>query len=104
MLIKVSYLGRMHRTRAVGEYDSNTGKVTVLKGSVVSETIAQFKETETIRLLRNKYTDEEGILLQDVVFNSPSSAAAFVSGYSVNGLTAWHVEKHKTLKRYLQEC
>ena len=101
--MRVFYIGRTHRTNAVGDYDINTGKTTVCKGSIVSESIAQFKKTEVVKRLRDQYVNEEGILLQDITFNSPSTAAMFVAGYSANGLTAWHVEKHKPLKTFLQE-
>ena len=101
--MRVFYVGRKYRTNAVGEYDTHTGRVTVLKGSVVSESIAAFKNTETVKKLREQYVNEEGTLMQDVIFNSPSSAAMFVTGYSADGLLTWHVEKHKTLKTFLQE-
>lgn len=104
MVMSVFYVGRRHRTRATGEYDTNTGKVTVYKGSVVSETIAQFPKTEAIKALRERYTDDKGNLLQNITFDSPSAAAMFVSGYSANGLLAWHVEKHKTLKMALLDA
>ena len=103
MVLKVFYNGRKRRTQASGEYDTETKKVKVYKDSIVSESVAQFKKTETIKRLRDLYTDTEGVLLQDVTFNSPSTAAMFVSGYSANGLIAWHVEKHKTLKAFLKE-
>ncbi len=103
MVINVFYVGRKYRTNATGEYNTDTGEVTVFKGSIVSETIRHFRRTEEIKVLRDKYTDANGTLMQDITFNSPSASATFVSGYSVSGLHAWHVEKHKTLKTYLQE-
>ena len=42
--------------------------------------------------------DESGILQEDLLFNSPSYAAAFVIGGHVNGLTAWKTADDKTLK------
>jgi len=42
--------------------------------------------------------DENGILQADVLFNSPSYAAAFVIGGYANGLTAWVTADGKTLK------
>ena len=103
MIIEVFYRGRNYRTNAKGEFDIDTGAVTIFKGSVVSESVAQFAGAEKIRDLRKQNTNDEGVLLQDLKFDSPSSAASFVSGYSANGLITWHVEKHKTLKTYLQE-
>lgn len=103
MVMKVFYFGRRYRTRATGEYDTDTGKLTVYKGSIVSESIAQFPRREAIKALRDRYTDINGNLQQDVTFDSPSAAIKFVSGYSANGLTSWHVGKHKPLKAILQE-
>lgn len=94
----VFILGRKNRTNAKGTYTPETGELIVKKGSVVSENIAEFKATSKIQELRNKYTDDNGIVQKDVTFQSASFAAAFVAGYSANGLLAWHVEKHVTLK------
>ena len=43
-------------------------------------------------------TDENGILLEDVLFKSPSYAAAFVIGGHANGLTEWKNSDGITLK------
>ena len=103
MVVKVFYSGRKHRTEATGEYDTDTGELTVFEGSVVSESIAKFSRTENIKDLRRQHTDDKGVLLHNLTFDSPSAAAVFVSGYSANGLIVWHVERHKTLKSLLQE-
>lgn len=42
--------------------------------------------------------NENGILQEDVLFKSPSYAAAFVIGGHVNGLTEWKTAEGKTLK------
>lgn len=42
--------------------------------------------------------DENGILQEDMLFTSPSYAAMFVIGKSVNGLTSWKTSDGKTLK------
>jgi len=42
--------------------------------------------------------DENGILLEDTLFKSPSYAAAFVIGGHANGLTSWKTADGKTLK------
>ena len=42
--------------------------------------------------------DENGILQEDVLFKSPSYAAAFVIGGHANGLTEWKTSDGKTLK------
>lgn len=45
---------------------------------------------------------ENGILQEDVLFSSPSSAAMFVIGKSANGLTSWRTENGVDLKAYEQ--
>lgn len=40
---------------------------------------------------------ENNILQEDVLFNSPSSAAQFVTGKSCNGWTSWKTKEGKTL-------
>jgi len=42
-------------------------------------------------------------LQEDVLFNSPSYAAAFVIGGHVNGLTEWKTTEGKTLKELEEE-
>lgn len=58
-----------------------------------------------IRNLRERYHElirDDYVLQENLLFNSPSTAAAFVNYASTNGLTAWMTEDGKTLK-YLEE-
>ncbi|GLC89811.1 GIY-YIG nuclease family protein [Lysinibacillus piscis] len=57
-----------------------------------------------VKKARNKAKiDSQGILQEDVLFNSPSYAAAFVIGGHANGLTEWKTRDGKTLKEYLDK-
>lgn len=47
---------------------------------------------------REKCKIENNILQEDVLFNSPSGAAEFVTGKSCNGLIMWKTEDGKTLR------
>lgn len=96
--MKVFYVGRKHRTNAWGDYNPKSGEIVVNKGSVVSETVASFRNAEYVKKLRNQYVDNNGVLIKDLLFPNPSSAVAFVAGYSADGRLAWHVEKHRTLR------
>ncbi len=98
----VFYKGRTHRTDASGEFDPVSRKLIVKKGSIVSENVAEFKGAFTVKKMRQDNVDSDGRLLIDIEFKTPSGAAAFVSGYSANGLLTWHVEKHKTLRDFLE--
>jgi len=42
--------------------------------------------------------DKDGVLLEDVLFKSPSYAACFVIGGHANGLTEWKTDDGRTLK------
>jgi hypothetical protein len=76
---------------------TNEGFV-VLTGSHI-ETIDSDSIPLGIKDSRKKaQIDENGILLEDVLFRSPSYAAAFVVGGHANGLIEWKTEDGKTLK------
>lgn len=81
---------------------TNEGFV-VLKGSHI-ETIDSDSIPPGIKERRQKaHIDDNGILQEDVLFSSPSYAASFVIGGSVNGLTAWETAEGKTLKEIESE-
>jgi len=76
---------------------TNEGFV-VLKGSHIEPNDSDSIPAR-IKIIRQKALfDESGILQEDLLFSSPSYAAAFVIGGSVNGLTAWKTIDGKTLK------
>lgn len=75
----------------------------VLKGSHI-ETIDSPSIPVGIKESRkNAKIDEQEVLQEDVLFNSPSYAAAFVIGGHVNGLTEWKTTEGKTLKELEEE-
>ncbi|MBQ8383820.1 MAG: GIY-YIG nuclease family protein [Spirochaetaceae bacterium] len=83
-----------------------TGRVTsdgfvLLKGSRV-RTERQASCKEYISETRKKYAEKiskDGILVDDIIFKSPSGAACFVWYGSVNGMEAWKNDEGKTLKQ-----
>lgn len=76
---------------------TNEGFV-ILKGSHI-ETIDSGSIPPGIKERRQKASiDANGILQEDILVRSPSSAAAFVIGGSVNGLTEWKTENGRSLK------
>jgi hypothetical protein len=88
---------------AVVEYDPAKGTFTVLKGSIVSKTVAhtaKFRGADSIEKYR-KDTVKNNAVTKDVVFKSASTAANYVTGASTNGLIAWKNEKGTTLKELL---
>ena len=72
----------------------------VLKGSVLSQKITQSCPDIAIKA-RTKYKDKinvSNILMDDVLLSSPSAAAAFVGGSSLNGNELWKTENGISLK------
>ena len=88
---------------AVGVFNIDTREMIVKKGSIVSEDVStapKFRGANSIRKLRLGSV-ENRVLREDVSFNSPSSAANFVTGHSKNGYIAWKNEDGTILKDLL---
>jgi hypothetical protein len=70
----------------------------VLKGSQI-ETIDSDSIPASIKESRQKADiDDNGVLQSDMLFRSPSYAAAFVVGGHANGLRSWKTAEGRTLK------
>jgi len=71
----------------------------VLKGSLISEHITKSCPEHVLRL-RHKHGDKilNNLLVEDILFSSPSGAAAFVCGGSANGNLEWKNAMGTTLK------
>ena len=91
------------KSRKSGNVIEATGKQTnegfvVLRGSHI-ETIDSDAIPPKIKARRQKaLIDSKGILQENMLFTSPSYAAAFVIGGHANGLTEWKTADGKTLK------
>ena len=87
-----------------------TGKRTsdgfvVLKGSTINSTLTKSCPERAIKD-RQKYAgriDKNNILTADLLFSSPSAAAAFVGGASLSGNALWKDAEGKTLKELINE-
>lgn len=72
----------------------------VMTGSTISLTTNKSCPENVLRF-REKYAgkvNEQGKLVADLLFPSPSAAAGFVAGYSINGNAMWKDASGKTLK------
>ena len=90
-----------HNTHfATGEYDGN--RLTVFPGSRINPILSYTAMPESVKEVRNNrdLVSAEGVVLKDVVFNSPSAAAEFVTGRSVNGYVSWRIDDKISLKVY----
>ena len=92
--------GRNDQYNAIAVYEDGT--VTVKKGSVIRMSFADhIRGGKTAKEIRNDpaIVDENDIVKKDCVFSSPSTAAQFVMGSSINGWEAWHIDKKTTLRK-----
>ena len=88
---------------ASGTFDN--GKTIVKKGSRIRLSFADHvRGGTTAKRLRENPTivSPSGVVLEDCTFNSPSTAAQFVMGSSVNGWRAWHVDKKTSLEKAIK--
>lgn len=103
--MKVFLVRERSGVNATGEFDPATGAVTVLKGSILSATVAhteKFRGAKSIEKSREGVMDGN-ILQRNVPFKSASTSANFVTGSSTNGLTAWKDKNGKTIKEIIAE-
>ena len=86
-------------------FDTESNNFVVLKGATVSENVARsekFRGAKYIEKAREKYV-VDGHVMEDVVFNSPSTAANFTTGRSTNGLITWKDKDGVKLKELLAD-
>lgn len=88
---------------AVGEYDAESGKLTVLKGSKISSDVAHSPKFRGASSIENKRKDtvKNNRTIVDVEFKSPSTASNYVTGRSTNGYILWKDSEGRTLKEIL---
>lgn len=88
---------------AEAEWDGE--HIIVLSGSKINPTVAFPQMSEELKHMREDraIVNEQHVLLVDMKFASPSSAAQFVTGRSVNGYIAWRPDDKMSLKEYLKK-
>jgi len=96
---------KKNNVSATGEYDPASKRLTVFKGSRVSDSISyteKFRGAGTIEKNRTK-TVKDSVVVEDISFKSASTAANFVTGSSTNGLIAWKDDNGRNLKEITKE-
>lgn len=91
---------------AVAEYSFENKSITVLAGSRVSDSVSHsktFRGAKSIEKHRQGNVNSENIVINEVVFKSPSSAANFVTGASTNGHIAWKDDVGRSFKQIIEE-
>lgn len=76
-------------------------EIVVKKGAKINP-VNTFPQMSQVLRGDSSVVSEDGILLKDMTFYSPSTAAQFVTGRSVNGYIAWRPNDEMSLKAYLE--
>lgn len=102
MQIKVYMISKKANYNASAIYED--GKITVIKGSKIRKENPNFKRMLILSKYRNdkNIVDGDYILLKDITFNSPSTAAQFVGDSSRNGLIYWRDKDNQKLKSIIK--
>lgn len=84
---------------ATAEYDNITGSVVVKSGSKVSNDISKAPTFRNKKAIENRRKGKlkGNILIEDICFNSLSTAATFVYGGSRNGWVTWKDKDGNTM-------
>lgn len=103
MVINVTLKTRTTGCNASAEY---TGETIVVKagGTISGDFAEHIRGGKKAKQYRDNPEYVQGrSIIKDCIFNSPSTAAQFVTGRSTNGYEAWKVEPKKNLGVYLKE-
>lgn len=104
MNIEITIANKKGRFNAKGIYDGR--QVIVQKGGYINPSFSTCIKGGN---LSKKYRSDSAFvsdsfeIREDCVFKSPSTAAQFVTGRSVDGYKIWKVSDGKTLEEYLKE-
>lgn len=102
-MINVSFKSKKRECFAEGIFDEKENTILVKKGAKISiRTDEKFRMSKEARKREDKALFEKNILKKDLKFKSPSIAAQFISGSSLNGLKVWKTEDKRPLKEYLE--
>lgn len=85
---------------ATAEYED--GKVIIKSGSRIRKCNKNYNRPKLFQLIRDDCTKvKDYMLVEDITFNSPSTAASFVADTSKNGLIYWRDKNNTKLKEIL---
>lgn len=87
--------GKKEKIVAQGK-QTNEGFV-IIKGSNIKSSTVKSVPTKALKDRERANLDDNFVLLEDMLFNSPSSAASFVTGYAINGKDSWKDEQGRSL-------
>ena len=87
--------GKKEKIIAQGK-QTNEGFV-IIKGSNIKSSTVKSVPTKALNDRERANLDDNFVLLEDMLFNSPSPAASFVTGYAINGKDSWKDEQGRSL-------
>lgn len=101
--VEVFLKSNISEVDAFGEYNTSDNSLLVKKGSKLSK---QLSESKSFRgknaiIAARKGNVNDGTLLNDVNFGSPSTAANFVTGKSTNGIRSWKTKDGIPIKKLI---
>ena len=101
--MKLFYKSKKRNFAAEALYEND--RITVLKGSKISEKIDNFRISKVALSVRNdiNIVNSQYKLLKDVDFKSLSAAAQFVSGASTNGLKVWKDKNGNSVNNIIEK-
>lgn len=98
MKIKLFAIGKRYDVQ--GRYDG--ASLTVLKGSRVSDVTTYGSQRDSLINRKCRKDGENLILATDVAFQTPTAAANFCTGGSVNGWDFWKDSSKRPLKALVE--
>lgn len=76
------------------------GNFVLLKGSIISPIVKDAVSEETKKRRNTAKISADNVLLEDVIFSTPSGAGEFVIGNTCNGRINWKTKDGLTLKDF----
>ena len=85
--------------RVDAKYDPISKSILLVKGSHISLGVVEKYKSKRDRQIKDylENQDESGALKYDVIFETVSGAAVFISGNDVNGWDAWKTNNEQTI-------
>lgn len=101
-MIKVYLENTKGDYKATGMYNEKTNELKLLSGSKVFLDVPYIESFNTDRIINQRYGKiDDDIVIDNIMFKSPSTAGSFVTGRSCNGLTAWKDKEGRSIKELI---
>ena len=103
IMIEIFYKSKKRDCYAEGVFNEKNNSVIVKKGAKITKKMDErFRISKEAKKRDDKAIVNNYILKEDILFKSPSVAAQFVSGSSLNGLKVWKTINNRPLKETIE--